>query len=97
MFNVEEVDSASLVSEIEQGSFSEGLAKYYSHVVSLFERARAFTYVADFARLGLRSLLGSEDDELRTELLQRLFSASIQTCRFQEAYSAMTRLRDVAL
>ncbi|CAO2650300.1 Nn.00g015920.m01.CDS01 [Neocucurbitaria sp. VM-36] len=97
LFNIEDADSASLVSEAERNSFSEGLARYYGHIISLFEKAKAYTYVADFARLGLRSLKGREDEELRTDLLQRLFTASIQTSRFQEAYSAMTRHSDAAL
>jgi DNA repair protein RAD51/nuclear pore complex protein Nup160 len=82
---------------VERNSFSEGLPRYYSHVIGLFERAKAYSYVADFARLGLRSLVGQEDEELKTDLLQRLFTASIQTSKFEEAYSAMTRHRDTAL
>ncbi|KAL6702375.1 hypothetical protein ACN47E_002491 [Coniothyrium glycines] len=96
-FNVEDADTAGLVSEHERNFFSDGLARYYSHVIGLCEKARAFSYVADFARLGLRTLVGGEDEEVKTELLQRLFTASIHTSRFQDAYSAMTRLHDPAL
>lgn len=77
--------------------FSDGLPKYYHHVLGLFEKARAYTYAADFARLGLNSLMGSEDPKLRSELLQRLFTASIQTSRFEEAYAALVRHSDSAL
>jgi hypothetical protein len=97
LFSVEEQDTAGLVSEVEHNSFSEGLAHYYSHVVGLFEKAKAYSYVADFARLGLRSLVGQEDEELKTDLLQRLFTASIQTSKFHDAYTAMTRHNDAAL
>ncbi|KAF1936300.1 hypothetical protein EJ02DRAFT_359415 [Clathrospora elynae] len=97
LFDVAEEDTASLVSEVERNSFSEGLAQYYSHVIGLFEKAKAYSYIADFARLGLRSLVGQEDEQLKGELLQRLFTASVQTSMFQEAYSAMTRHSDVAL
>lgn len=97
MFDVAEQDTMGLVSEVERNSFSEGLGHYYNHVVGLFERAKAYSYVADFAKLGLRSLLGQEDEGLKTELLQRLFTASIQTCRFQDAYTAMIRHSDAAL
>ncbi|KAF1840701.1 uncharacterized protein K460DRAFT_410115 [Cucurbitaria berberidis CBS 394.84] len=97
LFNIDDADSASLISEAERNSFSDGLARYYGHVIGLFEKAKAYSYVADFARLGLRSLKGREDEELRTDLLQRLFTASVQTCRFHEAYSAMTRHSDAAL
>ncbi|KAI4687498.1 uncharacterized protein J4E88_003087 [Alternaria novae-zelandiae] len=97
MFDVAEEDKANLISEVERNSFSEGLAHYYGHVIGLFEKAKAYSYVADFAKLGLRSLMGQEDVELKTDLLQRLFTASIQTSRFQDAYGALIRHRDTAL
>jgi hypothetical protein len=97
IFNVEDSDSAGLVSEAERNSFSEGLGPYYSHVIGLFEKVKAYSHVADFARLGLRSLTGQQDQELKTDLLQRLFTASIQTSRFEDANSAMTRHSDAAL
>lgn len=97
MFSVEDADSAGLVSETDRNLFSEGLARYYSHVVGLFEKAKAYSYVSEFAQFGLRSLTGREDQETKTELLQRLFTSSIQTARFQEAYTAMTRHSDAAL
>jgi hypothetical protein len=97
LFDVAEEDKAGLVSEVERNSFSEGLAHYYSHVIGLFEKAKAYSYVADFAKLGLGSLMGQEDEALKTDLLQRLFTASIQTSRFHDAYSALIRHRDAAL
>lgn len=97
MINVEDYDTAALISEVDRNEFLEGLPKYYRHVTSLFEKSKAYTFVADFARLGLRSLMGKEDEALKNDLLQRLFTASIQTSRFDEAYSAMTRHSDAAL
>lgn len=97
IFSIEDIDAAGLVPETERSSFSEGLARYYSHVVGLFEKARSFAYVADFAQLGLRSLIGREDEQLKTELLQRFFTACVQTSRFREAYSAIASLSDAAL
>lgn len=94
---MEDSDTANLVPEVERNSFSEGLASYYNHVVGLFEQAKAYPSVASFANLGLRSLTGQEDQELKTDLLQRLFTASIQTSRFEEAYAAMMRHTDAAL
>ncbi|KAH5376010.1 hypothetical protein HBI48_013250 [Parastagonospora nodorum] len=96
-FSVEDTDSVGLVLEAERNSFSEGLASYYSHVVGLFEQVKAYSYVADFARLGLRSLTGQEEQELKTDLLQRLFTASIQTLRYDDAYLSMSRHSDAAL
>ena len=97
MFSVEDADSAGLVPEIDRNLFSEGLARYYSHILGLYEKVKAFSYVAEFAQLGLRSLTGREVQELKSELLHRLFTASIQSARFQEAYSAMTRHSDSGL
>ncbi|PSN73057.1 hypothetical protein BS50DRAFT_568643 [Corynespora cassiicola Philippines] len=97
LFSVEDADTAVLISELERNSFSEGLPRYYLHILGLFEKVKAYSYVADFARLGLRTLRGREENGLRTDLLQRLFTASMQTSRFDEAYSAMTRHSDIAL
>jgi hypothetical protein len=96
-FSVEDSDSAGLVSEAERNSFSEGLGSYYGHIIGLFEKVKAYSHVVEFARLGLRSLTGQQDQELKTDLLQRLFTASVQTSRFEDAYSAMTRHSDAAL
>jgi DNA repair protein RAD51/nuclear pore complex protein Nup160 len=66
-------------------------------VLSLFEKCEAYPFVVDFARLGLRCLKGDENKDLRTELLSRLFNASIKISRFDDAYSAMIRHTDIAL
>lgn len=83
--------------------FHNGLPKYFQHVLSIFEQVHSFSHVADFASLALQTLeseLSEHDPEysvLRTDLLARLFHASLKTCRFDEAYSALTRYSDVAL
>ena len=83
--------------------FHNGLPKYFQHVLSIFEQVHSFSHVADFASLALQTLeseLSEQDPEygvLRTDLLARLFHASLKTCRFDEAYSALTRYSDVAL
>ena len=97
LFSIEDADQINFIPPEQRDSFSEGLPRYYSHILSLFERVKAYSYVAEFARLGLRSLIGKEDAALRTELLSRLFNASIQTSRFDEAYTALIRHSDNAL
>lgn len=83
--------------------FHNGLPRYFQHVLSIFEQVHSFSHVADFASLALQTLeseLSERDPEytvLRTDLLARLFHASLKTCRFDEAYSALTRYSDVAL
>lgn len=96
--------SSSLLDIISVDSFHNGLPKYFQHIVTLFEQSRAFTHVADFARLALQPLessKGSDQDPeyntLRTDLLSRLFHASLKTCQFDQAYSALSRYTDLAL
>lgn len=96
-FSIEDSDSTGLVPEADRNLFSEGLPSYYSHIIGLFEAVKAYSHVADFARLGLRALVGQENQDLKTDLLQRSFTASIQTSRYEEAYSAMSRHSDSAL
>ncbi|KAI9761401.1 MAG: 60S ribosomal protein L35 [Chaenotheca gracillima] len=81
--------------------FDAGLPKYYSHIVALYEKEGAFSHVADFARIGLQSVFSSAQDDsnksVRTELLNRLFIASINTCCFDSAYSALLQYTDKTL
>jgi DNA repair protein RAD51/nuclear pore complex protein Nup160 len=97
IFNIDDSDSINLTSPDERDLFSDGLPNYYLHVLSLFEKAKAHAFVADFAKLGLQSLTGDEPQFVKTELLSRLFNASIQTSRFEEAYTALVRHTDVSL
>jgi hypothetical protein len=76
IFNVEDTDSAGLVMETDRSLFSEGLAKYYSHIVGLFERAKAYSYVAEYARLGLGAIRGRG----RQGLEDRTSSAIVYRC-----------------
>ncbi|KAL3480235.1 nucleoporin Nup120/160-domain-containing protein [Aspergillus californicus] len=95
--------SSSLLDIVSVDCFHNGLPKYFQHVLSVFEQARAFSHVSEFASLALKALAsehGVEDLEvvrLRNDLLSRLFYASLQTCQFDEAYSALARYNDAAL
>jgi DNA repair protein RAD51/nuclear pore complex protein Nup160 len=97
MFSLEEADQINFISVEHRDSFSDGLAEYYYHIVGLFEKHKAYSFVADFAHMGLKSIDGPEEEPLKKDLLSRLFSASIQTHRFEDAYSAMIRNPDDAL
>lgn len=95
--------SSTLLDIVSVDCFHNGLPKYFQHVLSIFEQVRSFSHVADFASLALQTLeseLSEQDPEygvLRTDLLARVFHASLKTCRFDEAYSALTRYSDLAL
>ncbi|KKK22300.1 hypothetical protein ARAM_005010 [Aspergillus rambellii] len=96
--------SSTLLDIVSVDCFHNGLPKYFQHILSIFEQARAFSHVSEFASLALQALAsehGSEQDlesaRLRTDLLSRLFYASLQNCQFDQAYSALSRYRDLAL
>ncbi|KAL4865222.1 hypothetical protein BDV12DRAFT_174951 [Aspergillus spectabilis] len=96
--------SSTLLDILSVDCFHNGLPKYFQHVLSIFEQARAFSHVSEFASLALQALASehaSEQDlevsRLRTDLLSRLFYASLQTCQFDQAYSALSRYHDLAL
>ncbi|GMG41308.1 unnamed protein product [Aspergillus oryzae var. brunneus] len=85
-------------------SFHNGLPKYFQHILTIFEQARSFSHVADFARLALQALASENHNDqdpeyniLRTNLLSRLFYSSLQNCQFDQAYSALSRYKDFAL
>ncbi|PYH88677.1 hypothetical protein BO71DRAFT_435506 [Aspergillus ellipticus CBS 707.79] len=96
--------SSTLLDIVSVDCFHNGLPKYFQHILTIFEQARSFSHVADFASLALQALAsehGSEQDpenaSLRADLLSRSFYASLQNCQFDQAYSALSRYRDRAL
>lgn len=60
-----------------------------------------YSFVIDFARLSLQFITPSSHDpqssELRTEMHSRLFSAAMQTSRYELAHSVLSLLADPAL
>lgn len=96
--------SSHLLDLIDANCFNNGLPKYYEHVASLFERAKAYTYTTDFARLALDSMSfteskadGIEAKSLRTDVLSRLFNSSLLTSSYDTAYTSLSLHTDLAL
>ncbi|KAJ5489296.1 hypothetical protein N7539_004186 [Penicillium diatomitis] len=96
--------SSTLLDLVDVNCFHNGIPKYYQHILSVFEQVRSFSHVAEFASLALQALdsepWAEQDPEytsIRTDLLSRLFLASLKTCQFDQAYSALTRYQDLAL
>src|SRR6266699_2181040 len=91
--------SAGLIDDAEWNLFYNGLANYYSHIVSLFDRQKAYSFVIDFARLALQFVHGSEGDEstTRPEILSRLFTAATSLSRYELAQSTLLSMTDSAL
>jgi nuclear pore complex protein Nup160 len=96
-----ERSTAGLLDEVDWTLLYNGLPRYYSHVVSLFESEKAYSYVIDFARLALQFASPNSDDEeiikLRTDIQSRLFNAALQTSSFDIAYSTVTLFSDHAV
>jgi nuclear pore complex protein Nup160 len=94
--------SSNLLDLISVNYFYDGIPKYFQHIISVFEQVRAFAHVADFAHLALQALdatseTDGEYESIRTDLMSRLFHASLKTCRFDEAFSAFLQFSDGAL
>jgi nuclear pore complex protein Nup160 len=97
--------SSGLLDLLAADKFNNGLPKYYQHILSLFEKAGSFSHVADFASLSLQALESDPHKEtddpgyqdLRTDVLSRMFHASLRTCQFDKAYSALSRYTNLAL
>jgi hypothetical protein len=51
-----------LLNPDELDFLGDGLARYYQHVLSLFEKMKAHTFVCDFAELALQALTSAEKE-----------------------------------
>ena len=90
--------SSGLLDDTEWNLLNSGLAKYYSHIVALYERHRAYSYVVEFARLATQFFGTKSDDNLnKTDMLSRLFNAAVSTSQFQLAHTTLLSFQDNAL
>jgi nuclear pore complex protein Nup160 len=81
----------------ERDSLNAGLPLYYSHIVALYEREKHYSLVAEFARLSLQFINSKEDNNLRSDMHNRLFTAAIYTCRFETAYVTLLQFTNMVL
>lgn len=91
--------SSGLLDDTEWNLLGSGLPNYYWHIASLFERHRTYSFVMEFARLGLQFALatGSKASATRTELLSRLFHAATAISHFDVAHSTLLAMDNGAL
>ncbi|KAI0478698.1 nucleoporin Nup120/160-domain-containing protein [Xylariaceae sp. FL0804] len=91
--------SSGLLDDTEWNLLYAGLPRYYAHIVALFEKQKAYSYVVDFARLALQFVNSKTEDGdmLRTEVQSRLFSAATAISRFDLAHSTLVAIKDRAL
>jgi hypothetical protein len=54
-FDADLEDPASLLDMDDREHFNEGLARYYQHVVKVFDNEHCMSYVAEFTELGLEA------------------------------------------
>lgn len=91
--------SSGLLDDTEWRLFYSGMPLYYSHIVALFEKQKAHSYVVEFARLALEYTETSthEDVDVRTEIQSRLFNGAIGVSHFDLAHSTLVAMSDQAL
>jgi nuclear pore complex protein Nup160 len=90
--------SAGLLDDTEWNLLHTGLLSYYTHIVNLFDRHKAYSFVIEFARLGLQFPPGPRESPLiRTEVQSRLFAASIAISHFDTAHTILLSMDDEAL
>lgn len=82
---------------MEKKLLNSGLANYYAHIVSLFDRHKVFSYVIEFARLSLQFARAPDAKIVRTEMASRLFTASTSISRFEMAHATLLSMQDRAL
>lgn len=75
------------------------MPRYYAHIVALYEKCRAYSYVVDFARLALQFInkKTKDADLLRVEVQSRLFSGATAISQFELAHSTLIAMKDRAL
>ena len=91
--------SSGLLDDTEWNLLNSGLPNYYTHIVSLFDRHRAHSFVVRFARVGLQFTHhpGADAVAAKTELLSRLFSAATAISDFDAAHSTLLSMSDEAM
>ncbi|KAI0205048.1 hypothetical protein F4808DRAFT_321101 [Astrocystis sublimbata] len=91
--------SSGLLDDHEWNDLFHGMPRYYAHIVALYEKQRAYSYVVDFARLALQFINKTTKDaeSLRTEMQNRLFNGATAMSRFTLAHSTLVAMKDRAL
>ncbi|KAL1646814.1 hypothetical protein SLS58_002949 [Diplodia intermedia] len=99
-FDIFNTDLYNFLSPSEKAYFHEGLSRFCQHVMYLFEKAKAHTYVIQWAEAALFAVQTEDHEQtkmLKQEVLSRLFHACVQSSKFREAYGALCRYPDNSL
>ncbi|KXH31410.1 hypothetical protein CSIM01_04029 [Colletotrichum simmondsii] len=100
--SVKDVDvdrhSSGLLDDTEWNLLNKGPARYYCHAVALFEKAKAYSYVIEFAGLAIQYSHASPEAALiRSEMLSRQFNAATVLSRFDVAHASLLAMKDKAM
>jgi nuclear pore complex protein Nup160 len=89
--------SGGLLNDTDTQLFHQGQLRYYSHIVALYEKHKAYSYVVDFARLSMQFANTTSSEVDRKEMQSRLFNGALATSHFELAHSTLVTMRDRAL
>ena len=89
--------SSGLIDPVTAQLFSTGLPNYYMHIISLLSPLRIHTQIINFAQLALQHLTSKTPAATKSDLLARLFHASLAISDFTTAYTSLARYEDTAL
>ena len=65
-FYVDQYDNSHLLDDVERTYFNEGYTRFYSHIMTLFDKAQIMSHVVDFAELALEHCNEDEEDVVST-------------------------------
>ncbi|KAK9780782.1 putative Nucleoporin Nup120/160 [Seiridium cardinale] len=91
--------SSGLLNDTEWRLFYAGMPQYHAHIISLFEKQRAYSYVVEFAGLALQFVNHTTKDAaaIRTEIQSRLFNGAVNSSHFDLAHTTLVAMADHAL
>lgn len=98
-FNAQQHGAAQLLDLEERDHLGDGPARYNRHVMALFEKVGAMSYVGEYAQKALDDIVAGDmqAQDLHSELLSRHFTAMMQTSRFAKAFETLIRYSDLAI
>ncbi|GJC99735.1 DNA repair protein rad51 [Colletotrichum higginsianum] len=90
--------SSGLLDDTEWNLLNKGPARYHCHIVALFEKAKAYSFVIEFAGLAIQYSHASPEAALvRSEMLSRQFNAATVFSRFDVAHASLLAMKDKAM
>jgi nuclear pore complex protein Nup160 len=91
--------SSGLLDDTEWRLLYAGMPRYYAHIIALYEKHKANSYIVEFSRLALQFINHQTKDAavIRTEIQSRLFNGAVNISHFDLAHSTLVSMSDHAL